>query len=75
MQDLDCDSDLDTTEVWPPVPPATCEASATEPRAGAGEGAKGNLPTPSVSPGRADFGGINGSSSSSSSSSNDSRTA
>ena len=35
---------------------------------------EGIPPTPSVSPGRADFGGINGSSGSSSSSSNDSRT-
>ena len=38
---------------------------------GPGGGAEGNPPTPSVSPGRADFGGINGSSSSSS---NDSST-
>ena len=38
-------------------------------------GAEGNPPTPSVSPGKADFGGINGSSSSCSScSSDDSRT-
>ena len=60
-------------EMRPPVPPATREATAAKPGAGAGPGGdvKGNPPTPSVSHGRADFGGINGSSLSSSS---DSRT-
>ena len=66
-------SDLNMTEVWPLVPLATREAPAAEPRARAGEGAEGNPPTPSVSPGRADFGDVNGSSSSSSSS-DDSRS-
>ena len=72
MEDLDSESNLDNmTEVWPPVPPATREAPAVELRVGAA-GAKGNPPTPSVSPGRDDFGGINDSSSSCSS--DDSRT-
>ena len=57
---------LDTTEVWPSVPPATLKAPAEEHVVGAGGDAEGNPPTPSVSPGRASFGGINGSSSSSS---------
>ena len=54
------------TEAWPLVPLATREAPATEPGAKAREGAEGNPPTPSISPGRVDFGGVNGSSSSSS---------
>ena len=63
MEDLNSESDLDMTEVWPPVPPATCEAPAAESGAGVGGGgAEGNPPTPSVSPGRADFHGINASS-------------
>ena len=57
---------LDMTEVWPPVPPATLKAPAEEHGAGTGGNAEGNPPTPSVSPGRVNFGGINGSSSSSS---------
>ena len=56
------------TEVCPPVPPATRKAPAEERGAGAAGGAEGNPPTPSVSPGRADVGGINGSSTSTSSS-------
>ena len=72
MEALYSKSDLDMTEVWPPVPPATREAPSAEPGDGAGGGAEGNPPTPSVSPWRAAFGGINGSSSSSSS--DDSRT-
>ena len=72
MEDLYSESDLDMTEVWPLVPPATREMSATKPGAGAGVVADGNPPTPSVSPERADFGGAYGSSSSSSS--DDSRT-
>ena len=67
MEDLDSESDLDMTGVWPPVPPATRGAPAAEPGAGAWGGAEGNPSTPSVSPGWAEFGGINGSSSSSSS--------
>ena len=70
MDDLDSESDLDMTEVWHPVPPGTRDALAAEPVARAGEGAEGNPPTPLVSPGRADFGGINISSNSSSSSDN-----
>ena len=66
VEDLYSESDLDMMEVWPPVPPATREAPAVEPGAGAGGGAEGNPPTPSISPGRDEFGGINGSSSSSS---------
>ena len=54
------------------MPPATREAPSAEPGDGAGGGAEGNPPTPSVSSWRAAFGGINGSSSSSSS--DDSRT-
>ena len=50
------------------MPPATRETPTTEPGAGAGGRAEGNPPTPSLSPGRTNFGGINGSSSSSSSS-------
>ena len=38
MEDLDCESDLEMTEVWPPVPPATREAPAAKPGAGAGGG-------------------------------------
>ena len=72
MEDLDSESDLDMTDVWPPVPPATRRAPVAEPGAGVGGDAEGNPPTPSVAPGRANFGGIN--SSSSSSSSDDSRT-
>ena len=67
MADLYSESDLDMTEVWPPVPTTTCEAPAVEPGAGTGGGgAEGNPPTPSVSLGRDDFGGIHESSSSSS---------
>ena len=55
----------------PPVPPARHEVPAAEPGVGAGDGAEGNPPISLVSPGRADFGGIKGSSSSSS---DDSRT-
>ena len=69
-EDLDSESDLDMTEVWPPVPPATREASATEPGARTGGVAKGQPPTLSVSPARANFGGTNGSSSSGSSDDN-----
>ena len=36
MEDFDGKSDLDMTEVWPPVPPATSEAPAAKPGAGAG---------------------------------------
>ena len=68
MDDLDSEFNLDMTEVWSPVLPATREAPAAEPGVGAGGRAEGNPPIPSVSPGRADFGGINGSSNSSSSS-------
>ena len=57
---------LNLTEVWPPVPPTTLKKPVEEHGAGAGGGAEGNPPTPSVSPGRVNFGGINGSSSSSS---------
>ena len=67
VENLYRESDLDMTEVWPPVPPATREAPAVEPGAGAGGSAEGNPPTPSISVGRDDFGGINGKSSSSSS--------
>ena len=35
MKDLDSKSDLDMTEVRPPVPPATCEVPAAESGAGA----------------------------------------
>ena len=56
MEDLDSESDLDMTEVWPPVLPATREALTAEPGAGPRESAEGNPPTPSVSPGRTDFG-------------------
>ena len=56
---------LDMAGVWPPVPPATLKAPAEEHEAGARGDAEGNPPTPSVSPGRVNFGGINGSSSSS----------
>ena len=66
MEDLYSESDLDMPEVWPPVPPTTREAPAAARGAGAGGDAEGNPSTPSVSPGRANFGGINGSSSSSS---------
>ena len=62
VEDLDSESDLDMTEVWPPVPPSMCEAPAAEPGARAGECAAGNSPTPSVSLGRDDSGDINGSS-------------
>ena len=72
MEDLYSESDLDMTEVWPPVPPATRKAPAAEPGTGAGVSAEGDPSTPSVSSGRVNFGGINGSSSSSSS--DDSRT-
>ena len=67
VKDLYSESDLDMTEVWPSVPPATREAPAVEPGAGVKGGAEGNPPTSSFSLGRANFGGINGSSSSSSS--------
>ena len=68
MEDLNSESDLDMTEVWPPVPPATRVAPATEPRVGAGEGRKAANPlTSSISPGRVDFSGIHGSKSRSSS--------
>ena len=72
MENLYSESDLDMMEVWPSVPPATREAPATEPGAGDGGGVRKLTPTPSVSPRRAGFVGINGSSCSSSS--NDSRT-
>ena len=55
------------------MPPTMREVPAAEPGAGAGEGAEGNSPPPSVSPGRANSGGINGGSTSSRSS-DDSRT-
>ena len=67
MEDLYSESDLDMTEVWPSVPPATREAPAAKSGAGAGGCAEDSLPTPLVSPGRADFCGISGSSSNSSS--------
>ena len=70
-ENLDSESDLDMTEVWPPVPPATCEAPAAEPGAGAA-GVWKATPRHHRSPGMDDFCGINGSSSSSSS--DDSRT-
>ena len=54
------------------MPPATRETAAAESEAGAGGVLKANPQTPSVSSGRAYFGGINGSSSNSSS--DDSRT-
>ena len=54
---------LDMTEVRPPVPPATLKTPAAEHGAGAGGGEGGNPPTPSVSLGRVNFRGINGSSS------------
>ena len=60
---LDSEFDLDMAEVWPQVPPAVRKAPVAEP----GASAEGNPPTPSVSPGRADFDGINDSSSSRSS--------
>ena len=49
MEDLDGESHLGMTEVYPPVPPVTREAPAAEPGAGDGGGAEGNPPTPSVS--------------------------
>ena len=51
MEDLYSESDLDMTQVWPPVPPAMGEALAAKPEAGAGGNADGNSPTPSVSTG------------------------
>ena len=48
------------------MPLATLKAPAAEHGARAGGGADGNPPTPSVSLGRVNFGGINGSSSCSS---------
>ena len=72
---MDSEADLDMTEAWPPVPPATREPPAAKPGTGAEGSAEGDPSTPSVSPGRIEFGGINGSScSNSSSSSDDSRT-
>ena len=41
VENLYSESDLDMTEVWPPVPPATREMSAAEPGAGAGGGGGG----------------------------------
>ena len=41
MEDLYSESDLDTTEVWPPVPPATREVPAAVFGAGAGGGGGG----------------------------------
>ena len=38
MEDLNSESDLDMTKVWPPVPLATREALAVESGAGAGGG-------------------------------------
>ena len=64
VEDFYSEFNFDMTGVWPPVPPATHEAPEVEPGAGPGGGAEGNPPTLSVSPGRADFGGINHSSSS-----------
>ena len=62
---LNSEYDLDMAEVSPLMPPATREAPTAEPGAGAGGGKwEVTPPTPSISPGRADFGGINGSSSS-----------
>ena len=72
MEDLYSQFNFDMAEMWPPVPPTTHEVPEAEPGAGAEGGAEGNPPIPLVSPGRTDFGGINGSSSSSSS--DDSRT-
>ena len=66
MEHFDSESDLGMTQVWPSVPPATREAPAAEPGAGPGGGAEGSPSTPSVSPGKDDFSGINDSSSSSS---------
>ena len=44
MEDLNSEPDLDNmTEVWPPVLPATREAPAAEPRAGAAEVRKATI--------------------------------
>ena len=60
MEDLNSEYKLNMTEVWPPVPPATCKAPAAKPGAAARGGAEGKPPTPSVSPGRDDSGSIKG---------------
>ena len=72
MENLYSESVLDMTEVWPPVPPATREAPAAKPGAGAGGGVEGIPPTSSVSPERDAFGGIKGSSGDDSHTSSDS---
>ena len=72
MEDLDSQSDLDMTKVMPSS--ATRNARGASGRTWSrsrGGGAEGSPPTLSVSSGRANFGGINGSSSRSS---DDSRT-
>ena len=40
VEDLDCEPDLDMTEVWPLVPSATRDAPAVEPATGVGEGVR-----------------------------------
>ena len=44
VEDLYSESDLDITEVWPPVPPATREVPAAEPGAGAEGGVRKATP-------------------------------
>ena len=44
LEDLNSESDLDMTEVWPPVPPAARETPAAEPEAWAG--GRGQKATP-----------------------------
>ena len=58
---MDSESDLDMTEMCPQNPPATREVPAAEPSAGTVGGCGRQPPTSSVSPGRVDFGCINGS--------------
>ena len=73
VEDLDNESDLDMTEMWPPVPPTSREAPAAESGAGAGGRGYGRQPPDTIGlPQEGRFDGINGSSSSSSS--DDSRT-
>ena len=72
MENMYRESVLDMTEVWPPVPPATREAPAAKPEAGAGGGVEGIPQTSSVSPERDAFGGIKGSSGDDSHTSSDS---
>ena len=67
MEDFDLESNLDMTEVWPPVLPHAQNAIGTTRSRGRGGGAKSTPPTPSVSPRKTNFGGIDGSIGSSSS--------